>query len=43
MADRAQESSGYVFVRQVLNDRYRIMKELGHGRYSIVWLAKDRV
>ncbi|KAJ5715209.1 serine-threonine protein kinase [Penicillium malachiteum] len=32
-----------VSVGQVLNDRYEIIKELGDGKYSIVWLAKDQI
>ncbi|KAJ6136936.1 serine-threonine protein kinase [Penicillium chrysogenum] len=43
MADRAQEPFGHVSIGQALNNRYQIIKSLGWGRYSTVWLAKDQV
>ncbi|KAJ5928076.1 serine-threonine protein kinase [Penicillium verhagenii] len=32
----------FVSIGEVLNDRYEIIKELGSGQYSTVWLARDR-
>ncbi|KAJ5921633.1 serine-threonine protein kinase [Penicillium verhagenii] len=32
-----------VSVGQVLNDRYEIIKKIGDGKYSIVWLARDQI
>ncbi|KAF9890836.1 hypothetical protein FE257_005407 [Aspergillus nanangensis] len=35
--------SSVLSIGETLNDRYRIIKHLGSGRYSTVWLAKDQV
>lgn len=30
-----------VYIRDVYNDRYEIMRKIGYGQYSTVWLVKD--
>ncbi|KAJ6114381.1 serine-threonine protein kinase [Penicillium sp. IBT 16267x] len=40
--DSVQEMIHPDSVGQILNDRYEIIKELGSGRYSNVWLARDQ-
>ncbi|KGO75567.1 hypothetical protein PITC_098500 [Penicillium italicum] len=38
-----QEMVHPVSVGQILNNRYEIIKELGSGKYSTVWLARDQI
>ena len=49
MTQRAEESfdryrpGGYHPVRigDLFNDRYKVVRKLGYGQYSTVWLARD--